>query len=79
MMAPGWPIEYGLGILRFRPPWLLAPGRARPTLLGHTGASGSWLFHCPERDVYLAGTLDQTMAAAVPYRICPRLVRIVTR
>ena len=77
MMAPGWPIEYGLGILRFRPPWFLAPGRARPTLLGHTGASGSWLFHCPEHDVYLAGTVDQTTAAAVPYRISPRLVGIV--
>jgi D-alanyl-D-alanine carboxypeptidase len=76
MMAPGWPIEYGLGILRFRPPWFLAPGRARPTLLGHTGASGSWLFHCPEHDLYLAGTVDQTTAAAVPYRIGPRLVRI---
>lgn len=76
MMAPSWPIEYGLGMLRFRPPWFLAPGRARPTLLGHTGASGSWLFYCPEHDVYLTGTVDQTTAAAVPYRIGPRLARL---
>lgn len=38
------------------------------------GASGSWLFWCRERDLYLAGTVDQTTAAAVPYRLLPKLV-----
>jgi D-alanyl-D-alanine carboxypeptidase len=79
MMAPGWPIEYGLGILRYRVPRLLSLGRRTPLLVGHTGSSGSWLFHAPEHDLYLAGTVDQTTAAAVPYRLAPRLVRAAAR
>lgn len=75
IMAPSWPIEYGLGIKRFRVPWLLRAGRRSPTLLGHTGANGSWLFWCEEHDLCLAGTVDQTTAAAVPYRLVPQLAR----
>lgn len=75
IMAPGWPIEYGLGIKRYRIPRLLNAGHPSPTFLGHTGASGSWLFWCAEHDLYLAGTVDQTLAAPVPYRMLPKLVR----
>jgi D-alanyl-D-alanine carboxypeptidase len=74
IMAPGWPIEYGLGIKRFRLPRLLNAGRRAPTLIGHTGASGSWLFWCPEQSLYLAGTVDQTTAAGLPYQRLPRVV-----
>jgi D-alanyl-D-alanine carboxypeptidase len=75
IMAPGWPIEYGLGIERFRLPPLLGAGRRTPTFIGHSGASGSWLFWCPDHDLYLAGTVDQTTAAGVAYRLLPRIVR----
>jgi D-alanyl-D-alanine carboxypeptidase len=74
IMAPGWPIEYGLGIKRFRLPRMLNAGRRAPTLIGHTGASGSWLFWCPEHELYLAGTIDQTTAAGLPYQRLPRAV-----
>ena len=75
IMAPGWPIEYGLGIKRYRLPRLLNAGRRAPTLIGHTGASGSWLFWCPEHELYLAGTVDQTTAAGLPYQRLPRAIR----
>ena len=74
IMAPGWPIEYGLGIKRYRLPRLLNAGHRSPTLIGHTGASGSWLFWCPDHDLYLAGTVDQTTAAPLPYRLLPKFV-----
>lgn len=75
LRAPSWPIECGLGILRFQLPRLLNDFRHMPTLVGHTGSTGSWLFHCPEWDLYLAGTVDQATAGALPYRIVPRLLR----
>lgn len=78
IIAPGWPIEYGLGIKRYQVPRLLNAGRRSPTFVGHTGASGSWLFWCPEHDLYLAGTVDQTIAAGVPYRVLPKLVKELT-
>ncbi len=78
IMSPSWPIQYGLGIKRIGVLRLQAPGRRPATLIGHTGASGSWLLHCPEHDLTLAGTVDQTLAASVPYRIGPRILRACT-
>jgi D-alanyl-D-alanine carboxypeptidase len=77
IMAPGWPIQYGLGIKRFHVPRLLTPTGTTTTVLGHSGASGSWLFHEPRHDLYLAGTVDQVAAAGVPYRLLPRLIRAI--
>ncbi len=73
-VGPGWPMEYGLGMLRFRLPRLFTPLRPMPEVLGHTGASGAWLFYCPPLDLYLAGTVSQLIAAAMPYRIVPRIL-----
>lgn len=74
---PGWPIEYGLGMMRFRMPRFMTPFRPMPAVVGHTGAVGSFLFFCPELDVFFAGTVGQLTAAAAPFRIVPRLVRIM--
>ncbi len=77
LRLPGWPIEYGLGLMRFRLPRLFTPFRPVPAVIGHTGSSGSWLFYCPALDLYLCGTVDQVSAAAVPYRFVPKLLRVM--
>jgi CubicO group peptidase (beta-lactamase class C family) len=74
---PGWPIEYGLGMMRFRMPRFMTPFRPMPAVIGHTGAVGSFLFFCPDLDVFFAGSVGQLTAAAVPFRIVPRLVRVM--
>ncbi|MFO7767582.1 MAG: serine hydrolase domain-containing protein [bacterium] len=74
-LGPGWPMEYGLGTIRFRLPRLFTPFRPVPEVVGHTGVTGSWLFHCPDLEIITAGTVDQATAAAVPYRFVPRLLR----
>ena len=76
-VGPGWPMEYGLGTIRFRLPRLFTPLRPVPEVVGHSGVTGSWLFHCPELDLITAGTVDQAAAAAVPYRFVPRLLRVL--
>lgn len=75
--SPGWPIQYGLGMMRFQIPRLFSPFRPTPPVIGHSGATGSWLFYCPDLDVYLAGTVDQVAAAAVPFRFTPKLLHIL--
>lgn len=77
--APSWPIEYGLGMMRFRIPRVLSPLRPVPTVVGHTGVSGSWLFHCPELGLIIAGTVGQVAAAATPFRDVPRLLRMIQK
>lgn len=77
MRAPSWPIEAGLGILRFQLPRFLTGFRRMPYLVGHTGSTGSWLFHSPEWDLYLAGTVDQAAGGPLPYRLMPRLLKVL--
>ena len=77
LRSPGWPIEYGLGIMRFRLPRVFTPMHPMPSVLGHTGSTGCWLFWCPEWDILLSGSVDEVTAGAVPYRIVPRILKIL--
>lgn len=77
LRAPGWPIEYGLAIKRFRLPRVFNAFQRMPAVVGHTGSTRTWLFHCPERDLYLAGAVNEVTAGAVPYRVVPRALRLL--
>ncbi len=71
------PNRYGLGTWIFRVSRLAGPGRRPVTLVGHAGVTGTWLFHCPELDLHLAGTIDQStfFARSAPFRIMGRILR----
>jgi CubicO group peptidase (beta-lactamase class C family) len=69
--SPAWPIEYGLGMMRFAPSRAMAMGRRLPPLLGHTGSTASWLWYSPSLGLLLAGTADQATKAALPFRAIP--------
>jgi CubicO group peptidase (beta-lactamase class C family) len=77
LRSPGWPIEYGLGVMRFRLPRLFTLPRVLPAVVGHTGSTGCWLFYCPEWDLSLCGSVDEVTAGAVPYRLVPRVLGII--
>jgi D-alanyl-D-alanine carboxypeptidase len=71
---PSWPIEYGLGVMRFRLPRALTPFRPVPEVIGHTGSTGTWLFYARELDLYLTGAVNQVTAGAVPFRLVPKVL-----
>jgi D-alanyl-D-alanine carboxypeptidase len=77
--SPSWPIKCALGLQQFKIPRWLPPFRDIPSVMGHTGSTGSWLFHCPRMDLYLAGTVDQGTAGAVPYRLVPKVLEILRK
>lgn len=70
------PNRYGVGTWRFRINRLVAPGRKPLTLLGHAGATGTWLFTCPELDVHLVGAVDQAKGERMPFGIMLRMLRV---
>lgn len=76
-IAPGWPIEYGLGMMRFELPRFVSPFKAVPAVIGHTGSLGTWLFYCPANDFYLAGSANQIEGAAAPFRFIPKAVNLI--
>lgn len=71
-----FPMEYGYGIMRFKLPRILSLFNPSPELIGHSGASGSFLFFCPERDLYLAGTINQTARQGAPFRLMLKAVQL---
>ncbi|MCH8528928.1 MAG: beta-lactamase family protein [Kiritimatiellae bacterium] len=79
LRQPGWPIAYGLGVMRFHIPRLFTPFRSIPEVIGHTGSTGTWLFHAPEPDLYFAGAVNQITAGAVPFQVVPQTLRILQR
>lgn len=72
-------LKYGLGTMFFTVNRLASAGRHRVTLVGHSGATGTWLFYCPELDVHLAGAVNQVKGQAIPYRIMAHCLRIWRR
>lgn len=76
LRAPGWPIEYGLGLMRFQLPRIFTGLKRLPAVIGHTGSTGCWLFWCPELDLYFSGSVDEASAGAVPYRLMPEMLKI---
>jgi D-alanyl-D-alanine carboxypeptidase len=72
-----FPIEYGLGVMRYAPPRAMSPFFAVPPLVGHTGSTATWLFHCPSLEVVLAGTFD-VARPPLPFRFLPRVLQTIS-
>ncbi|MEO1061947.1 MAG: serine hydrolase domain-containing protein [Actinomycetota bacterium] len=72
-------VDYGAGTMRYQLPRWMSGRRAFPELIGHSGVTGSFLFHSAELGLHLAGTVNQGDAPARPYRLLPRLVAAVRR
>jgi CubicO group peptidase (beta-lactamase class C family) len=71
-----FPVEYGLGVMRYAPARWMSPLFAIPPMVGHTGSTATWLFHCPDLGVVLAGTFD-VASPPLPFRFLPQVLRAV--
>ncbi len=74
MRLPSWPIQYGAGMMRWKLPRLYSPFWDIPAVVGHTGVTGSWLFYCPDYDLYLCGAVSQLYQAPLPFRLVPNIL-----
>lgn len=64
-----FPLQAGLGVLRFHLPWFLPPFQRSFEFIGHSGISGAFVFHWPKRDVIVSGTINQMQSRSRPYRL----------
>lgn len=79
LRSPNWPIEYAIGMMRFRVPRLFTPLAAIPAVFGHTGSTGCWLFYCPELDVAISGSVEDAAAGSVPFGTAPKILRLLSQ
>lgn len=68
------PLEYGMGMMRFALPRYYTLFKRIPAMIGHSGASGAVLFHVPELDLYVSGTVNQIKRRSLSYNLMTRLV-----
>lgn len=71
-----FPVEYGLGVMRYAPARWMSPLFPIPPLFGHTGSTATWAFHCPDLDVVLAGAFDVAQPP-LPFRFLPHVLRAI--
>jgi len=69
-----YPLQYGVGLIRFKLPRIFTPFKSIPELIGHSGLSGAFTFYCPEREIYLAGTVNQINNPHSSYKLMVKLL-----
>jgi len=72
-----YPMQSGVGIHRFKLPWIFNPTGAIPELFGHSGLSGTLAYHSPERDLYVTGTVNQVAHPGTSFRLAIKLMQKV--
>ncbi len=73
-----FPVDYGLGVMRYAPPRWMSPLFAIPPIVGHSGSTATWLFHCPDLGIVTAGTFD-VARPPLPFRFLPRVLRAAAK
>ncbi len=64
-----FPLKAGVGLLQFQLPRWMTFFFRQPELIGHSGISGAFAFHCPERQVSLSGTVNQLAGRSRSYKL----------
>jgi len=72
-----FPFQYGLGVMRFKLPRILSPFSATPELIGHSGATSSFLFYSHADRLYIGGTLNQLENQGRPFRLMMEIIKIL--
>ena len=69
-----FPLEYGVGIMKFQLPALFSMFRKMPAFIGHSGLSGAYAYYVPEKNVFLAGTVNQINNPGTSYKMLLKIV-----
>lgn len=69
-----FPFHYGIGMVRFKLPWIFSPFMPAPELWGHMGTTGAFAYHCPAKNAYIAGTINQVHNPGLPYKLIIKLL-----
>lgn len=54
-----FPMQAGVGIHKFQLPWIFNPFGTVPRFIGHSGLSGALAYYSPEKNLFVAGTVNQ--------------------
>ncbi|MDP2174662.1 MAG: serine hydrolase domain-containing protein [Bacteroidota bacterium] len=74
-----FPMQAGVGIHRFKLPWLMNPFGTIPELIGHSGLSGTLAYYSPEKELYIVGTVNQVANPELSFKLGIKLIQTVLK
>ena len=74
-----FPMQAGIGIHKFKLPWVFNPTGAIPYFIGHSGLSGALSFYSPEMNLYVVGTVNQVAHPDISFRTMIKLTQILIK
>lgn len=72
-----FPLRYGIGIAKFSLPRIFSPFSPPLYWLGHSGVSGAFAFYCPQKDLYLTGSVNEIHPSRLPFTLLVKLTNII--
>jgi D-alanyl-D-alanine carboxypeptidase len=72
-----FPFQYGFGTMYFKLPPIMTKVTKVSPLWGHSGSTGSFLYYSQDRDLYLAGTINQVDSKIKPFMLMMKVIRAV--
>lgn len=74
-----FPLQYGVGIARFRLPRIFTLFSSDLEWIGHSGVSGAFAFYCPQRELYLTGTVNEIHPPSLPFKLIVKLTNVIKK
>jgi CubicO group peptidase (beta-lactamase class C family) len=74
-----FPIRYGFGTMSMKLPRLLSPFSPVPEVVGHFGSTGTCLFFCKDRDLYLVAALNQVESTRILTQLIYGMINLVKK
>jgi hypothetical protein len=72
-----FPLQYGYGTMYFRLPALATSLTNMRPLWGHSGTTGSFLYHSDELNLYMGGTLDEVDSQSKPFQLMAQAMKVL--
>jgi CubicO group peptidase (beta-lactamase class C family) len=69
-----FPLQYGIGLMKFQLPRIFSPFKPMPILIGHSGLSGAFQYYVPEKNCFITGTVNQIDKPSLSYKLLLKLV-----
>jgi CubicO group peptidase (beta-lactamase class C family) len=70
-----FPLKSGIGIQKFKLPWIFDPSNATPELIGHSGLSGALAFFAPKENLFVVGTVNQVAYPQKSFKVVIKLIQ----
>ncbi|WP_273565678.1 serine hydrolase domain-containing protein [Maribacter halichondriae] len=70
-----FPLQSGIGIQRFKLPWIFNPFGNSPELIGHSGLSGALAFYNPKNEIFISGTVNQVANPGISFRLVLKIIQ----